>query len=177
MPESPLDLAALADTPLPGSLAPVAKPPSAPAGDPGAAYARQHGGGDLGLFQPLAADANTQALTQWNSAQRRQRADCRRAGLEPLMDSLPGLVPLGLAEAVRSLEGGEINKVCFSFQSITVTTLHAGPDHLGLVTGPISQSLLTMVRAENIFLKQGAGATSRNWPADSRESRAEGAPR
>jgi hypothetical protein len=198
MEESPLDLAALADTPLPGSLATiapiaatpvpaafpasqprpsVAKAPPVPAGDPGAPYTRQPGGADLGLFQPLAADANTQALSLWNSVQRRQRSDSRKEGLDPLMASLPELVPLGLAEAVRSLDGGEINKVCFSFQAITVTTLHAGPEHLGLVTGPISQSLLTMVRAENIFLKQGPGATSRNWPADSREPRAQGAPR
>jgi hypothetical protein len=194
MRESPLDLDGFSDTPPPGALpiAPetgngsspawptplaAAKEPSVPAAEAGASYARQSGGGELGLYQPLAADANTQALSLWNSAQRRMRAECRKEGLEPLMAALPDLVPQGLSEAVRSLDGGEINKICFSFQAVTVTTLHAGPDHLGLVTGPISQSLLTMVRAENIFLKQGPGATSRNWPAESRESRVQGSPR
>ncbi len=117
---------------------------------------------DFGLYQGLAADPNTQALSLWNAAQRTQKSACRKPALEPLTAILPQILPSGVAAAVRALEGGEILKVCFSFRDLTVTTLHAGAsesrgaDSLGLLTGSMNQSLLTMVRAENIFLKGSA---------------------
>lgn len=116
---------------------------------------------DFGLFQGLAADPNTQALTLWNAAQRTQKAVCRKASLEPLVAFLPQALPSGVAAAVRALEGGEIHKICLSFRELTVTSLHAGPESLGLVTGGMNQGLLTMVRAENIFLKGAAAAAAR----------------
>jgi hypothetical protein len=114
------------------------------------------GENDLGIYQALASDANTQALCLWNAQQRRLRALCRNPALEPLVAALPQTLPQDLEDAVRALEGGDIHKVCLSFEGLTLTSLHAGAENLGLVTGNINQSLLTMVRAENIFLKQGA---------------------
>jgi hypothetical protein len=111
---------------------------------------------DFGLYQSLASDLNTQALSLWNSAQRTQKAMCRKPALEPLAALLPQILPSGVAASVRALDGGEILKVCFAFQELTVTTLHSGTESLGLLTGSMNQSLLTMVRAENIFLKGSA---------------------
>ena len=97
----------------------------------------------------------------WNSSQRTHRSVCRKPALESLVSILPHTLPAGLAAAVRALEGGEIHKACFSFQALTVTSLHAGAESLGLVTGNMNQSLLTMVRAENIFLKGSGAAAAR----------------
>ncbi|HLP40627.1 MAG TPA: hypothetical protein VK465_03895 [Fibrobacteria bacterium] len=134
---------------------PSASPPANPASDgPNASSAP--GENDLGIYQALASDANTQALCLWNAHQRRRRSFCRNPALEPLVAALPQSLPQGLEDAVRDLDGGGIHKVCFSFEGLTLISLHVGAENLGLVTGNINQSLLTMVRAENIFLKQGA---------------------
>lgn len=158
-----------AATPVPA--APVAATPAyrAPAAAPlppnDAPYAAVSAGGeaDFGIYQALASDPNTQALSLWNAAQRKLRVSCKKPALEAMVASLPQDLPTSLADAVRALDGGEIHKVCFSFQTLTVTSLHAGPENLGLVTGNMNQSLLTMVRAENIFLKgtQGQSAAAR----------------
>lgn len=145
-----------------GSAAPDSPYASVPAG----------ADADFGIYQTLAADPNTLALCLWNRTQRRLRSTFRKREVEPLVASLPYMLPSGLEDSVRALEGGEIHKICFSFQTITVTSLHAGADNLGLVTGNINQSLLTMVRAENIFLKQGLQGGRGRPASDRRESQA-----
>lgn len=179
--------ASFQDTPVPAAApyspphsAPEAPARSAPAGGSNgpdgsdSPYASVPAGtdADFGIYQTLAADPNTQALCLWNATQRRLRSTCRKREVEPLVSTLPYMLPSGLEDAVRALEGGDIHKICFSFQAITVTSLHAGADNLGLVTGNINQSLLTMVRAENIFLKQGLQGARSRQAADRRESQA-----
>jgi hypothetical protein len=110
-------------------------------------------GTDIGPFQGVAADEHTLALALWNSKAGRVRSVCRKLELEPLVAMLPEAVPNAIAEACDLLEGGEIHKICFCFQHLTVTSFHAGAENLGLLTGSLNHSLLTMVRAENIFLK------------------------
>lgn len=158
-------LAALETVPTPARQAPVA-PTAAPVHQPAAAAAVSDqpfihaGDGDFGIYQALASDPNTHALSLWNLGTRRLRTACKKPGLEALVAALPEALPSGLADAIRSLEGGEIHKACFSFQGLTVTSLHAGAENLGLVTGNMAQSLLTMVRAENIFLKGTQGSAN-----------------
>lgn len=166
---TPLNLTVFTATPpspAPTSLpvqaqAPSPVPPAAPATPViGSPYSSSES--DFGIFQSLASDPNTFALSLWNSMTRKQRTSCKRPGAEILIASLPQSLPSDLSESVRALEGGEVLKACFAFQSMTVTSLHAGAENLGLVTGSLNQSLLTMVRAENTFLKgtQGAAAAS-----------------
>ena len=47
---------------------------------------------------------------------------------------------------------------------MTVTSFHSGPENMGLITGHINQSLLTIVRAENTFRKQAARCPGRLAP-------------
>jgi hypothetical protein len=129
--------------------------PSAPSA-PVAPYAS--GEADFGIFQNLASDPNTLALSLWNTTTRKVRTSGKRPEAETLVSSLPQHLPFELAEPVRALEGGDVLKACFAFQSLTVTTFHSGAENLGLVTGSLNQSLLTMVRAENTFLKAAPGA-------------------
>lgn len=116
---------------------------------------------DFGVYQALASDENTQALSLGNRDSGRFRFNCRNGNLEPLVNMLPQLVPGAIAHACASLESGDIHKICFSFQNMTVTSFHKGAEQLALVTGNINHSLLTMVRAENIFQKQAASAQAR----------------
>jgi hypothetical protein len=177
--ESPIPLESLLSSASPTPVSSYAAAgdaiPASNVSDGSHGYSQAAGAADIGIYQPLASDANTHAFSLWNSDQRRLRTSCRKGELEPMMAVLPQILPLGLADAVRDLDGGEIHKICFSFQSVTLTSLHAGHDNLGLVTGPINQSLLTMVRAENIFLKQGGGGQRGRAP-DRLESQAQGAP-
>jgi hypothetical protein len=144
-------------------ILPAAAPASAPAaasasGAPASESAYTLGDGDFGIYQPLAAEPNTFALSQWNSGQRKLKIASKRPEAEALVSALPQALPFGLSEAVRALDGGEVIKACFSFQALTVMSLHAGSENLGLVTGNLNQSLLTMVRAENTFLKATHGS-------------------
>lgn len=108
-------------------------------------------GGDFGAYVPLISDPQAFALTLWNTVTRKLRSSAKREDVKPLVALLPQALPHPLSAAVRTLDGGEINKICFCFASLTVTTLHSGAENLGLVTGSLGQSLLTMVRAENLF--------------------------
>jgi hypothetical protein len=136
---------------------------------------------DLGVFQPLANDANTQAIVLWGADKDKGAKDdpaenergqvksfFRHAGLQPLVAMLSEEIPGAIQAACSDLEAGAIHKICFSFQSLTVTTFHAAGQNLGLVTGHINQSLLAIVRAENTFRKQapahahGAAPSSRS---------------
>jgi hypothetical protein len=126
---------------------PIAAP--APSGGPFVVEA-----GDFGVYQGLASDAQTLALLVWNTATRKLRSAAKRPDLESLAAALPQAIPQPLAGPVRALDGGEIHKICYSFGALTVTTFHSGPEHLGLITGNLSQSLLPMVRAENLFQRQ-----------------------
>jgi hypothetical protein len=69
---------------------------------------------------------------------------------------LPHELPLPIQSVCTALDAGIVNKICFSFQTMTVTTFHAGSENMGLITGHINQSLLSIVRAENTFRKQAA---------------------
>jgi hypothetical protein len=111
---------------------------------------------DVGIYQTLVADPNTQALAVWNASTGKSKAACRNPELEPLVASLPQSLPASLQNACSALEGGVIHKICCCFQNLTVTSFHSGSENLGLVTGNINQSLLTIVRAENTFRKQAA---------------------
>jgi hypothetical protein len=158
-------LVSLEEVPAPAPSAPVS-PTVTPVYQPAAAAPVSEqafikaGDGEFGIYQALSSDPNTYALSLWNLVTRKLRTSCKKPGLETLVADLPEALPSGLAAAVRSLEGGEIHKACFSFQGLTVTSLHAGPENLGLVTGNMSQSLLTMVRAENLFHKGTHGSAN-----------------
>jgi len=123
---------------------------------------------DFGIYQGLAADENTQALALGNRESGRFKSICRNGSVESLIGLLPQMLPSGVAGACADLESGEIHKICFSFQYMTVTSLHKGAEQLALVTGNINQSLLTMVRAENIFQKQTRSALAASAPARAR---------
>lgn len=110
------------------------------------------GDAEMGLFQSIAQDSNTQAMGVWN-AQGKGRIFCRTAGMESLVALLPRELPASLNDACRALDSGAIHKICFSFQHLTATTFHAGSDGMALITGPLNQSLLVIVRAENTFRK------------------------
>lgn len=113
---------------------------------------------DFGIYQSLVNDVNTQALVLWNPAQGRFKASCRNSEMEESVSRLPEALPGSIAVACEALDGGPVHKICFSFQTLTITTFHAGAENMGLVTGNIGQSLLSMVRAENVFLKIAASA-------------------
>ncbi|MEO6096019.1 MAG: hypothetical protein ABIW76_10125 [Fibrobacteria bacterium] len=111
---------------------------------------------EFGQFQTLVNDANTQALVLWNPEKGYCKSSCRNAELESLTGMLPHEVPMPIQAACTSLDCGVVTKISFSFQQLTVTSFHAGSENLGLVTGNINQSLLTIVRAENTFRKLAA---------------------
>lgn len=113
---------------------------------------------DFGIYQSLVNDVNTLALALWNPERKRFKATCRNPELEEPVSRLPEELPGAIAVACAALDGGPVHKICFSFQSLTITTFHAGAENMGLVTGTIGQSLLSMVRAENVFLKSTANA-------------------
>jgi hypothetical protein len=122
---------------------------------------------DFGLYQNLASDQNTHALAMGNLDTGTFKSKCRNSAMEPLIEVLPQILPGAISIACQNLEGGEIHKICLSFQNLTVTSLHRAGERLELVTGPINQSLLTMVRAENLFQKQAASALGRARMASS----------
>jgi hypothetical protein len=113
---------------------------------------------EFGQFQTLANDTNAQALALWNPAKGRFKSSCRNPQLEGLIAMLPHEVPMPIQAACTSLDCGIVNKICFSFQHLTVTSFHAGSENIGLITGNINQSLLTIVRAENSFRKLAAAS-------------------
>ena len=124
--------------------------------------------GDVGIYQFLANDANTQALVVWNAEKGKLKTARRNPDLEGLTALLPQELPGSMQYACAALEGGAIHKICFCFQHLTVTSFHAGAENMGVITGNINQSLLTIVRAENTFRKQASTV-----PAASAGARAE----
>ncbi len=122
--------------------------------------------GDVGIYQTLANDQNTHAILVWNAETGTLKSSCRNPQLETLAGFLPNEVPASIQAACSSLDGGSIHKVCFSFHSLTVTTFHSGAENMGLITGHINQSLLTIVRAENTFRKQAAALAQAGRPAE-----------
>ena len=149
---------------------PAAAAPSAGQGPAVSMAASDAMDSDFGIYQALASDENTQALSLGNRESARFKSTIRNAALEPLMGFLPQLLPGNIATACANLESGEIHKICFSFQYMTVTSLHKGAEQLALVTGNINQSLLTMVRAENIFQKQSKSAQAASAQARARSA-------
>ncbi|MDB5102737.1 MAG: hypothetical protein JWP91_426 [Fibrobacteres bacterium] len=142
----------------PAKTAPPSSAPAAPAA-PRVPYPASPGAsqeGAFGIFQALSEDKNTQALAIWNPEKGKFKSECRDPVLETLVAMLPHEVPMPIQAACASLEGGTVNKICFSFQNMTVTSFHSGGENMGLITGNINQSLLTIVRAENTFRKHAA---------------------
>jgi hypothetical protein len=109
---------------------------------------------DLMLFQSVIQDAGTKAFAVWDGYSRDIRRDVRDASLDTLVSDLPALLPGGLAAPIAGLDAGKTVKTCFSFSKITVTTLHQGDLNCGLITGPLNQSLIAMVRTETLFSKR-----------------------
>jgi hypothetical protein len=165
-PESPVSLESLIEIapPAPAAKAARAAEPARPAAPaqasaPRVQYASSPGSdkeGDFGVYQSLVNDANTQALALWNPDKGRVKSACRNPSLETLVAMLPHEVPASIQSACASLDGGMVNKICFSFQHLTVTSFHSGSENMGLITGNINQTLLSIVRAENTFRKQAA---------------------
>ncbi len=122
---------------------------------------------DFGIYQGLAADGNAFALSLGNFETGRFKSMTKNSDYEGLSASLPEILPGDIAKVCAKLESGFVNKICFSFQNLTVTTFYQGSEYLGLLTGNINQSLLTMVRAENIFQKQAASALVRSRSGNS----------
>lgn len=116
---------------------------------------------DFGIYQALVNDDNTQALSLRTSETGKVKSHFRNKNLEAFIHQLPQILPGPISQSCSALEGGSIQKLCFSFEKLTVTSFHNGEEQLSLVTGNINQSLLTMVRAENLFQKQAASARSR----------------
>lgn len=149
-------------TDLPPAPAP-AEPSPARSASPGpvpaqaAPFRKQSGDREFGIYQSLADDANTHALALWNTEQGRFKATCRDPKLETPVSLMPESLPGAIADACKALEAGSVHKICLSFQNLTLTSFHRGPENMGLLTGPIGHSLLSMVRAENVFLKASVG--------------------
>jgi len=110
----------------------------------------------LSAYQSVLSDSQAFALEVWND-----KGDYR------LIEKAPGFaVPGGLAEFLRielpgsltesvSRLGGEsVCKVSISFQNLGVATWHSPTLHVGLVTGPLAQSMITWVRTDKVFQKQ-----------------------
>lgn len=131
------------------------------ADDPGMENAED---ADLSAYQDIMDDEQVLALALWNTAARRFGSVSRRSELEPLTSRLPVLFPGSLAEACQALTGGEIRKIGFTFQNLTLTYLHLGNEHLGLITPGLGQSLLTMASAESVFLKSTVAGDMRSNP-------------
>lgn len=111
---------------------------------------------DMVTFQPVIQDQGTRAFTVWDSYSGDSRKEMREPSLEGIVAELPILLPNALAQAVAGLDAGRTVKTCFAFKSVTVTTLHQGDLNCGLVTGPLNQSLIAIVRTETLFAKRAA---------------------
>lgn len=109
---------------------------------------------DMVTFQPVIQDQGTRAFTVWDSYSGDSRKEIREPKLEGIVTELPTLLPNALAQAVAGLDAGRTVKTCFAFKSATVTTLHQGDLNCGLVTGPLNQSLIAIVRTETLFAKR-----------------------
>jgi hypothetical protein len=151
----------LASLPAVSAASPVSSVASASAARDGSRGHRAGASGDadLGLYQGIANDPNTLAVGLWG-ARVRAKSFCRAPEIEPLMAILPRELPASLQAACSALESGPIHKVCFSFNHVTASTFHAGAEGMALVTGPLNQSLLAIVRAENTFKKSFAGGSA-----------------
>jgi hypothetical protein len=110
---------------------------------------------EMASYQGVIADPQTKAFGLWDGAGRSRLAG---PGLDqaPLFEVIRQELPASLSAGVANLDGGEIQKICFSFDSMTVASWHAPEIHAGLVAGPLQSALLTLVRAENAFGKRPA---------------------
>lgn len=116
---------------------------------------------DMVTFQPVIQDPGTRAFTVWDSYSGDIRKSVRDADLEGVIADLPALLPGTLAQAVAGLDAGRTIKTCFAFKQVTVTTLHQADLNCGLITGPLNQSLIAVVRTETLFAKR-AGQLGKN---------------
>lgn len=121
---------------------------------------------DLMPFQTVVNDAGTKAFAAWDSVNGDMRREVRDPQLEAVVAELPQLLPNTLAAAVAGLDAGRTVKTCFSFHHLTVTTLHHGPFNVGLITGPLNQSLIAVVRTETLFAKRAGQLAAQTGERD-----------
>ncbi len=121
---------------------------------------------DLKPFQTVVNDAGTKAFAAWDSMNGDMRCEVREAQLEGVVGELPQLLPNSLAVAVAGLDAGRTIKTCFSFNHLTVTTLHQGHFNVGLITGPLNQSLIAVVRTETLFAKRAGQLAAQSGERD-----------
>jgi hypothetical protein len=105
-------------------------------------------------FQAVTQDPGTKGFIVWESRRGGYRKEVRDPDVDNLVMELPLLFPGELTERARALDAGKMTKTCMAFGKLTVTTLHQGHFHCGLVTGPLSQSLIAVVRTETLFAKR-----------------------
>jgi hypothetical protein len=105
-------------------------------------------------FQAVIQDPGTLGFIVWETRKGTYRKEVKDPGMDALVTELPQWYPGHLSEHVQALDSGKMTKTCFAFGKLTVTTLHHGHFHCGLVTGPLSQSLIAVVRTETLFAKR-----------------------
>ncbi len=136
---------------------PAAVPPPAAKSDTPASIVNSIPDSEMTPYQAV-AEAPQTAFVLWKGT-----GEFRVAGnqsLAPLAGILPAVFPGAMREAVARLDGGTVQKVCFSFQELTVAVWHGSEMHAGLVTGPIQQAQLAMVRIEKAFLKRAPASAA-----------------
>src|SRR5206468_2884411 len=65
--------------------------------------------------------------------------------------AVPRFPPASFTEGCKGLAGEAIRKICFCFESLTLTSFHSAKEQLTLLTPNLGQSLLTVAGAESIF--------------------------
>jgi len=156
---------------------PEPKVPVEPAGDAGKSHfearssrygrdARASVDVDLMPFQSVLQDPGNRAFVLWEDMNGNSRKEVREEQADAAVSELPKVLPIALDGAISGLEGGRILKTCFSFARMTATTLHHGNFHCGLITGPLNQSLITIVRTETLFNKRSTQLAAQGGERD-----------
>jgi hypothetical protein len=138
------------------------EPAAEPSAEPLAAIASLEASAldaEMASYQAVITDLQTWSFAIWDG-QGASRLSVRKPDMSALTEFMPQDFPAALSESVSRLDGGEIQKVCFSFERLTVTNWHSPAMHVGLVTGPFQQALLTLARAENVFHKRASQLSS-----------------
>ncbi len=102
-------------------------------------------------YIPVLEDEKTRGFMLWGGLQGRRFSQIRDVSLGKMQKIIEESLPRGLEAACRGLEAGAIFKICFAFEQLTLTSFHGRDENVALITGPFQQSLLTLVRAENIY--------------------------
>ena len=102
-------------------------------------------------YLPVLQDEKTRGFVLWDTKQERRFSQVRDASLGILAKTVEESLPRSLDLACRRLEGGNILKICFAFENMAVTSFHGREENVAIITGPFQQSLITIVRAENLY--------------------------